>query len=165
MTRPWKERFSERYTKTKSCWIWNGYINNRGYGSIFISGRTTLAHRAWYEENVGKIPAGLQLDHLCRNRRCVNPGHLEVVSSRENTLRGVGPSAINSRKTHCNSGHLLHGSNLITKRDGSRSCRACRKCDEGNAERCRIYYEKRKASRYWVERDRKNREKRNVSVC
>lgn len=85
-------------------------------------------HRLKFEEWSGKpIPDGMTLDHLCRNRACCNPHHLEVVSLRENLLRGVGPSAMNARKTTCPSGHEYSESNTYHKKNGSRQCKACQR--------------------------------------
>jgi len=72
-----------------SCWLWQGIINEAGYGKLKVSKRWVKAHRYSYELFVGDIPEGLTLDHLCRNRSCVNPGHLEPVTLRENVLRGA----------------------------------------------------------------------------
>lgn len=93
-----------------ACWPWNG-PRSRDYGhvAVRVDGRwtTTGAHRIAYELLVGPIPAGLFLDHLCRNPPCVNPAHLEPVTNGENTLRGIGPSAQNARRTTCRLGHEL----------------------------------------------------------
>jgi hypothetical protein len=83
------------------------------------------AHRFAYELFVDEIPDGLTLDHLCRNPRCVNPGHLEPVTQRENTLRGISPVAVNAAKTHCKHGHLLDEANTYMTNAGSRQCRTC----------------------------------------
>lgn len=106
------------------CWNWQGSCRPEGYGSISVGGQTRRAHRVAYETFVGAIPIGAQLDHLCRNRACVRPDHLEPVSAKEKTLRGVGAPANNARKTHCLHGHPLSGSNLYSHR-GRRACRAC----------------------------------------
>ena len=119
------EAILSRISKTDSCWNWTGEISGQGYGRY----RKKMAHRVVYEALVGPIPEGLCIDHLCRNTRCVNPKHLEPVTSRENTLRGIGPSANHARRTHCNYGHPLSGDNLyikVCKRDKpNRRCRAC----------------------------------------
>jgi len=124
-TRPLADRFWEKVDKQPSgCWVWTGSIT-KGYGQICVrTGRPELAHRVAYQLLRGDIPIGLELDHLCRNRACVNPGHLEVVDNRTNCLRGIGPTAINARMTHCKRGHELNGSNVNVYR-GMRFCRAC----------------------------------------
>jgi hypothetical protein len=97
-----------------------------GYGVICIGGQM-LAHRYMYLRLVGEITAPT-LDHLCRNRGCVNPAHMEQVSQRENVLRGVGLTAINAKKTICKRGHPLTGKNVMWRSKPSvmRQCRACK---------------------------------------
>lgn len=111
------------------CWEWTGSIGrtpNSGYGKVRWDGRSQRAHRVIYELLVGKIPEGLQLDHLCRVRHCVNPDHLEPVTQRENILRGIGFCAINALTTHCPAGHAYAAPNACrTVRRSSRSCRLC----------------------------------------
>lgn len=107
------------------CWMWVGAATRQGYGQINVQGRMAYAHRVSYEMAVGPIPVGLQIDHLCRNRRCVNPDHLEPVTRRENILRGDGITARNARKTHCAKGHSFAGDNLYVYPDGNRGCRIC----------------------------------------
>lgn len=104
------------------CFEWGGSRTTEGYGRIQISRHERRAHRVAYELLVGPIPAGLQLDHLCRNRACVNPDHLEPVSSRVNTLRGVGVSAVNARKVACPRGHTSFKTVSTT---GERYCPTC----------------------------------------
>lgn len=106
------------------CWPWLA-CTCRGYGHFGAFGRQVQAHRLSYELTRGEIPAGLTLDHLCRNRSCVNPAHLEPVSRGENVLRGAGITARNSAKTHCDAGHELSDDNVYFYR-GHRHCRACR---------------------------------------
>lgn len=110
-----------------SCWNWIGAVNDRGYAEFQLEkGKKVRAHKFIYENIVGKVEIGLQLDHLCRNPSCVNPFHLEPVTARENTLRGVGPSALNAKKTHCPKGHEYTKENIVKKTDGGRGCRKCR---------------------------------------
>ena len=131
------ERFSQRYKNTYGCWRWYGAINQAGYGVFSVRNEEKgsypiLAHRIMYEVYNGYHPYG-HVDHLCRNTRCVRPDHLELVSPRENTRRGVGPAAINAKKTHCPWGHPYSGDNLYTGKNANspnriyRQCRACRR--------------------------------------
>lgn len=112
------------------CWSWDGYIDAYGYGRS----RTILAHRVVYELLVGPIPAGMELDHLChtnsdcfagndcQHRRCVNPAHMEIVTSAENSARAHQPSSLLS---HCVQGHAYDETNTYRRPNGQRDCRAC----------------------------------------
>lgn len=97
------------------------------YASRFLGPGSKRAHRVSYETFVGPIPAGLTLDHLCRNTLCINPAHLEPVTIKENVLRGDGPTARNARKTHCDRGHAFDETNTGPNANGGRSCRACKR--------------------------------------
>ena len=125
-----KKRFLEKVRKTKSCWIWTAYTNRLGYGSFRLNQKMLLAHRVSYELFVGKIPNKLTLDHLCKQPSCVNPNHLEAVSSRVNILRGNTLAAANLKKTHCKRGHGFTKSNtyLELKKSG-RKARRCIQCN------------------------------------
>ena len=129
--RPIKDRFWEKVKKTKSCWNWTGKTKTtRGYGVLwFGGGKTISAHRFSYEIHNGKIPNGLQIDHLCRNRKCVNPEHLEAVTDKVNVLRGIGLSAMNARKTHCKNGHPFNKQNTWHYK-GQRVCRICKRINQ-----------------------------------
>lgn len=104
------------------CWQWTAGSYADGYGGFHLDGRYIGAHRAAWFLLVGDVPDGLVLDHLCRNRRCVNPEHLEPVTSTENTARGVGVAAMNARKTHGPCGHPYD----VFTPSGRRYCRSCR---------------------------------------
>jgi hypothetical protein len=109
------------------CWVWKGPVATNGYGKAAICKKPVLPHRAFYEHFKGPIAPGMQIDHLCKNKLCVNPAHLDQVTPRENTLRGDGPAARNAKKTHCLAGHELAGSNLYVTPDGRRQCRTCQR--------------------------------------
>lgn len=109
------------------CWLWLRACTARGYGTVGVGKKHTgLAHRVSYQIMRGPIPEGMTLDHLCRTPGCVNPDHLEIVTQRENVLRGKSPCASHARKTHCSHGHEFTQDNTLRNSDGSRRCRACR---------------------------------------
>lgn len=120
------DRLSSRFELDETgCWVWTGYVGHSGYGQLEFRGKKYTAHRVVYESAVGEVPPGLVLDHLCRNRACVNPDHLEPVTHRVNILRGVSPSADHARMTHCTRGHELTPENLYIRSCGRRACRPC----------------------------------------
>jgi hypothetical protein len=109
----------------QDCVEWTGAVNNKGYGVAHVGVTTTTAHRAVWFAVYGPIPGGFQIDHLCRNRLCINIDHLELVTPRENTRRAPW-----TQVTECPHGHPLNGDNLhiqIVNGWPKRSCRACRK--------------------------------------
>lgn len=111
---------------TDECWVWTGFRHPKGYGYFRVDGRSLAAHRVAYELCVAPIPDGLTIDHLCRNRACVNPAHLEPVTMIVNVLRGEGPTAENARKTHCIRGHPFDEENTYWF-NGGRTCRICQR--------------------------------------
>jgi hypothetical protein len=117
------------YEPNCGCWLWVGAINSTGYGAFWFEKRSVSAHRFLHDRLFGHVP-GLDLDHLCRVRNCVNPTHLERVTRSENMLRGVNVGCSNRLKTHCPNGHPYSGSNLETLAgtDGftHRRCIICR---------------------------------------
>lgn len=118
-------RFMRFVQHNPPCWEWQGCIVN-GYGQFQVEGESVRAHRWVWEQLMGPIPEGLHIDHLCRNTKCVFPGHLEPVTPATNTRRGVG-----THKTHCRHGHELEGANVEVTTDAKgyrrRRCVECRR--------------------------------------
>lgn len=121
------------------CWEWKGNLDRCGYGTTRWSGKQYGTHRLFYRLLVGEVTKGLDLDHLCRNRKCCNPAHLQPVTHKENIMRGAG--AIRNRKTHCPKGHEYIDSNSIFSKKGIRRCLTCH----------------RNSSREWDRKQRKDR--------
>lgn len=116
---PLAMRLARFFEEGVGCWLWTGAVDRFGYGTIVADRRTLRAHKAVYETRVGLVPDGLELDHLCRNKRCVNPAHLEPVTHSENLLRHY------ATVTTCPHGHLYDEANTYRDTAGKRRCRAC----------------------------------------
>lgn len=109
--------------RLSECWTGLGAKNSNGYVYVKLGGKSVPAHRIAYELAYGPIPPGLVIDHVCRNRECFNPDHLEPVTNRENIRRGLAGQH-NARKTHCKNGHPFDARNTRWHK-GYRVCRAC----------------------------------------
>ncbi|MGE3836162.1 MAG: HNH endonuclease signature motif containing protein, partial [Acidimicrobiia bacterium] len=125
-TREEAERFASHVKVDEhGCWQWQAEVTF-GYGRDHFRDGRWRSHRLSFVVLVGPIPDGLVIDHLCRNRACCNPDHLEAVTPRTNVLRGEGIAATNAAKTHCPKGHPYSPWNTERRRNGGRRCRACR---------------------------------------
>lgn len=128
MRKPVAERFMEKVVliPESTCWYWIGSTIPQGYGYFSHNGKKRVAHRVSYELFVGPLDTQKQIDHLCRERGCVNPRHLEPVSAHENVHRSDRTIAsIHSKKTHCPRGHQYNEENTHRNAKGGRRCRAC----------------------------------------
>ena len=125
-----KERaFWEKVNKTDTCWLWTGWINSSGYGNFVFERKIYGAHRFSIELSGQTIANGWVVDHACRNRACINPDHLRVVTEKTNILQNSdGASARNAVKTHCKKGHLLSGDNLMVQFNNKAKTRIARRC-------------------------------------
>ncbi|WP_280412563.1 HNH endonuclease signature motif containing protein [Nocardia asiatica] len=117
--------FWSKVDKSGECWLWTKGTFDCGYGAFWVPPQNRAAHIVSYNLLVGAVPSGLQLDHLCRVRKCVNPAHLEPVTCRENLLRGETYAAVNAAKTHCPKGHPYSADNTRITAQGLRACRTC----------------------------------------
>jgi hypothetical protein len=120
----------------QGCMLWLASKLPNGYGRLHLSGQVAYAHRVSYELAYGRIPAGLQIDHLCRVRHCVAPFHLEAVTQQENMRRGAAGQH-NAAKTCCPQGHPYEGANLYAAARGDRQCRLCKNASSREAHRKR----------------------------
>ena len=119
------ERFWRKVDKSGDCWQWLSGVDRSSYGRFRLGRSMRLAHRVAYVSMVGPIPEGLVIDHLCRNRSCVNPAHMEPVTRGENALRGETIAARNAAVTQCPAGHLYDETNTHIRPSGARYCRPC----------------------------------------
>ncbi|HGM5043037.1 TPA: HNH endonuclease signature motif containing protein [Stenotrophomonas maltophilia] len=118
--------FDARIRKAPNgCWEWTGFIDRKGYGVLGIGHRKVCkVHRYAYQRFVGPVPDGMQLDHLCRNRCCANPEHLEPVTPQVNVVRGNQARGLAAA---CQRGHEFSKGNTYINPRGNRECRQCRR--------------------------------------
>lgn len=134
------------YNAQTGCWIWQGAMNSEGYGQIRVEGKTLYAHRVAYESFYGPIPTDLIIDHLCRNRACINPWHMELVTNLENIQRGEAGLWFGQKqrmKPFCPNGHQYDEENTYFRPGGGRSCRACHRIRQAQ------YREIKKGGKYY----------------
>lgn len=131
-------RFFAKIKFVDDCWVWTAGRTKGEYGKFKLNGKTIVAHKVLYEFIFGKVREGLQLDHLCRNPPCVNPTHLDPVTSRVNLLRGKTAAAKGAFSTHCKHGHEFTLENTYVRKNGTRQCKRCQ-ADRSLAR----YYEKK----------------------
>ena len=133
---PVERLLSKTQQSDDGCWVWTGATTGRtNYGQTRLEGVKMTAHRAMWTVLVGPIGSGVELDHLCRNRLCVNPDHLEPVTPRTNWERGEAPSSVAQRTNTCKRGHPLSGDNLVPWQLENRGRRQCKACQRENQRR------------------------------
>ena len=141
----WKQKDFDRFwsyvNKTETCWLWTGSNIRKGYGrfSLYLDGNNTrtlvTAHRVSFVLSGQDILGGMVLDHICKNKLCINPRHLRLVTQLENIMAGNGIAKKYAARSECSKGHPLSGSNLMVRQDSGRRCRICR-----NKQNRDIYY-------------------------
>lgn len=146
------------------CLEWQAYVMPNGYATMSYYKKTTVAHRLALKFSGREIPEGMWVDHLCRNRRCINPDHLDIVTPRENTLRGVGPDILRKRRAsvvECPQGHAYSPENTYTSKSGKRHCKTCAK----SRHKARIKTPERKAIDFEQQRTRRIAKRRELEAA
>lgn len=128
-----KDRLLAKVGSTEYCWEWVAAKQPTGYGQMWNGKRPEQAHRISYRVHKGDIPTSCEIDHVCRNRSCVNPDHLRAVPHRENMRVSDTVMGRNAAKLYCKRGHPLLGENLYVTRKGHRQCRECLRLHARNA--------------------------------
>ena len=133
-SQPVVSRFWAKVQKTDTCWLWTGSQNPAGYGTFWLDGTVVNSHRVAYELTQGPICEGLELDHLCNVKHCVNPDHLEAVTHRENGLRSEAPNIQLHRAGTCKRGHPVNDTNTYFRKSGPRAGEVvyCKICEREN---------------------------------
>jgi hypothetical protein len=112
------EKIAEPFDAHNECWIWTGWKNLKGYGQFWLNGGDVPSQRVAHELFIGPIPEGYHVDHICKNRACVRPDHLQVLTHFENSGQA------RRDKTHCLNGHEFSESNTYVF-NGMRHCKTC----------------------------------------
>ena len=134
MASAWDRFWSNVSEQPNGCWQWIGWKDDRGYGRFSVRRYSRWAHRVAWRLLRSPIPSWLQIDHLCRNRSCVNPGHMELVTPQQNILRGTSLAAVRAQRELCPQGHRYDASNTYISKRNERHCRTCHR---KNAHRAR----------------------------
>jgi hypothetical protein len=130
LTEEQRQRFWSRVevpNQPSCCWEWTGALTDRGYAEVSLDGLVFKSHRVAYSDLIESVPTDKMIDHLCRNRKCVNPDHLQIASDKMNVRTGFSPSGVHARKTHCPQGHPYDNVNTYWWNGTNRQCKTCKR--------------------------------------